>query len=373
VSAVRPIVPARMQRRTDDPGVGQWERFRRPRTAPTATLREAVGAELARLTDLGERSRMINLRTATRLFVREFGDVTLAELATRRDDVEAWFAWLATQRAGNTVRGIHGRVHGFLERLVVRGVIASNPARMPARELPSKQPQADYEVTIYTPAEVALLWHHPVPERRMAYRLVYGLGLRAGELAMEWRHVDFGLGAYPLVRVEQALNSKSKRIEDTKTGTRRRIPAHVAIGLEAWRDDGWRAAYGRAPTPSDFVVPHMVERGKTKGELRAWPETRLLHHLKLDARDAGLRPSTLRDARHWFVSQLTRAGADRRSIQRMTHTRERDVIEAYTHLDHETLSRAIALLPVGERAPLVALPTPGPAEPEQLLLFDLAR
>ena len=59
-----------------------------------------------------------HLRTALRPFLRDFGHRTLADLADSRDEVEAWFAWLATRRAGNTVRGIHGRVHGFFERLV---------------------------------------------------------------------------------------------------------------------------------------------------------------------------------------------------------------------------------------------------------------
>jgi integrase len=223
-------------------------------------------------------------------------------------------------------------------------LITTSPCDPPPPDLPRKV-DADPEWrdrAVFSVDEVRMLITDPrVPiRRRVEYALKALAGLRHGEVAgLRWRQIAPDA---PLPRLTVARSYDHAR---TKTGVARAVPIHPALAaiLVGWRRL-WPSVYDREPGPDDLVVP-----------------TR--HHTMLDATDAGrdmrdhLAALGLRvqasadrargghDLRAWMISTALEHGADGVALQRVTHTRPRDVIAGYTRLPWAALCAAVACLP----------------------------
>jgi integrase len=126
-------------------------------------------------------------------------------------------------------------LRGILDRAVLDGVIAMNPARGRGIELADETPEMRY----LTRDDVAAYLDACLPAYRPLAELLISTGLRLGEaLGLEWRDIDFDASA---LRVTRAL--KLSGIGSTKTD-KPRIVYVDKILLEMLREH--RKATGRA-------------------------------------------------------------------------------------------------------------------------------
>ena len=152
------------------------------------------------------------------------------------------------------------------------------------------------------------------PQQRAVLELLYGAGLRVGEVeALNRGDVDFAQG---LVRVRRG-----------KGGKERWVPLGPQ-GLAAVRE-----AFDRSDVRDPAAPAFYNTRG---GRLRARSIRRLVEKVGKEVDVFGLHPHALR---HSFATHLLDSGADLRGIQELLGHASLSTTQRYTHVSVEALQR----------------------------------
>jgi integrase len=244
-----------------------------------------------------------------------------------------------------TVLNVVGTLRKMLHDAKFEEVIETAPEIDPA-ELPQKVDKDPEwrELATYERAEViAILTSEKIPpERRIQYAMKALAGLRHGEVAgARWRSYTPDLLPLGKLTIARTYQDKS-----TKTKVPRPVPVHPELArmLEAWRKL-WPEVYGDEPTPDDFIVP-------TRNRTPIDPDDAVVA-FKVDLDEIGLRIQAGEhrdrgghDLRAWFMSTAIEDGAEVAVLQRVTHTKKKDVVSGYTRLPWHVLCAAVAKLQV---------------------------
>lgn len=248
--------------------------------------------------------------------------------------------------APRTIINIHGVMSTMFRDAVVEELIPANPCVLKHGELPEKvdkDPEWRDKATYLVEEVLALITDKRIPvERRVQYALKALAGLRHGEVAgLRFRHWEPGM--QPLGRLVIATSYTKGR---TKTNVVRHHPVHPLLAriLTIWREVHWARIYEREPTPDDFIVPARTMRPVNKhtaGKNLKYDLGKTLE-LRLDAgeeRDRGGH-----DLRAWFITTAQEHGARREDIERITHTKKKDVVSGYSRSQWPQLCGAVAKL-----------------------------
>jgi integrase len=178
------------------------------------------------------------------------------------------------------------------------------------------------------------------PAARMFAALAFMTGMREGEICgRRWRDLDDGPTPLACLTVSSQYDDRPLKTEWGSKGEHpRKVPVHPALGaaLGWWKRDGFRAVYGRDPTPADFIVCRRGERGHTRSTAyKMWRKA---------CQDAGIRNRSLHSTRHTFVSLCRRGGASKDVLEQVTHNASGEIIDQYTHREWEELCAAVLAL-----------------------------
>jgi integrase len=249
--------------------------------------------------------------------------------------LDAFYAHLRKQggkggrpMAASSVHQVHAILSGALNRAVVWGWIAHNPARLatpPSIERTELQPPAVEDAARLLAVAVA-----EDPELGLFLRLAVVLGARRGELcALRWSDVDLDqdevLIAGGIVRVPgESLVDKA-----TKTHAKRRVALGPDTGelLRTHRlvQAKNALAFGTTLAPDAYVFSHAPD-----GSAPINPDG-ITHRFRRLARRLGVR-CRLHDLRHFMVTQLVAGGVDWRTVAgRAGHADGHMTLSTYAH------------------------------------------
>jgi integrase len=263
---------------------------------------------------------------------------TLGKLQLGRLDaatLDAFYAHLRKQggkggrpMAASSVHQVHAILSGALNRAVVWGWIASNPARLaspPSIERTDLQPPAVEDAARLLSVALA-----EDPELGLFLRLAVVLGARRGELcAVRWSDVDLDQGevliAGGIVRVpgeslvDKATKTHAKRRVAIGTDTAELLRAHrLAQAKDA-------LACGTTLAANAYVFSHTPD-----GSTPINPDS-ITHRFRRLARRLGVR-CRLHDLRHFMVTQLVAGGVDWRTVAgRAGHADGHMTLSTYAH------------------------------------------
>jgi integrase len=258
--------------------------------------------------------------------------------------------------APRTVRHIYSLIRRMFSAAVIDEVIEASPVVVAKGVLPKnvdKDPSWRAGA-IYDRDELVRLVSDPlVPPDRRILNAIKGLtGIRHGEAAgLRWcnRFAE----AKPLGKLVVA---RSYDKDGTKTQVSRLAPIHPVLAqlLDEWWQTGWEAMYGRAPTPSDYVVPRSISAtppGEDEdGDL--WQADQAFKLFTADLEALGMRPRRGHDLRRTFITLAQEDGARRDVLQVITHAPDAaDIMSLYTTYPWSTLCAEVAKLQI-------ALPEP---------------
>lgn len=192
----------------------------------------------------------------------------------------------------------------------------------------------------------ALMLERPVPAlARALVRLACMTWARAGELAaLTFGDVNLSRKPLPMITISRAFQRTRNRIGTPKVQRYRYVPGTPPMieWLESWRRWGWASIFGRAPTPSDFIVPTPDRYGAPR-VMR--PER--AEDLIAAACDAvGIRRRSPHDIRRTCATLAEEeAKVDVRAIDAILHAPEpRTVSERYRIVTYPWLCTEIAKL-----------------------------
>lgn len=289
-----------------------------------------------------ERSRIENHILPT------LGGLALTELRPRHvRDLIATLRSKASARgkplAPRTVRSCRAILHRMLQDAVVDELIPSNPCVLKHGELPGKvdADPAWRAGAVFTREETIAIINDPrVPEdRRVIYALMFLGGLRFGEAAaLRWRAYDAAAEPLGKLLVATSFSTKKRKEKATKTQRPRELPVHRALALilAAWKRDGFKRQFGKAPTADDLIIPSREGRNRNAN-----------HGLKRFHEDLdrlGLRQRRQHDLRRTFISLALADGARKDVLRWVTHGPSGDIIDQYTTLPWSALCEAVTCL-----------------------------
>jgi len=133
-----------------------------------------------------------------------------------------------------------------------------------------------------------------------------------------------------------------------KTGVSREVPVHPVLAqlLEEWRELGFRQAFGRNPTPGDFIAPNRDFNCRTADAA----DDDFLD----DLAKIGLRRRRGHDSRRTFTTIAQIDGARRDILKVITHAPSTDdIVGVYTSFPWPVLCQQVACIktprPTGSR------------------------
>jgi integrase len=191
-------------------------------------------------------------------------------------------------------------------------------------------------------------------DRRVFYALEGIGGLRLGEAAgLRFRHHDAGL--MPLGAILVATSYDKGR---TKTKQPRRMPVHplLAAILAEWKQSGWAAMMGRAPTADDLVVPlppeHAARRRESPTREGMRSKTYCFKRFRDDLLTLGFRHRRGHDLRRTIISLSREDGARKDILELCTHNPKKkgSSIAVYTTFPWEALCAEVAKLRISRRS-----------------------
>lgn len=249
--------------------------------------------------------------------------------------------------APRTVLNVYGVLRTMFRDVMRDELIDKNPCDPTPPELPEKMdkdPEWRDRAVWEMQEVIALVTDERLPvERRVQYALKSLAGLRHGEVAgLRWRNWDDT--EKPLTKLSIARSYNNKR---TKTKVTRPVPVHPELAkvLRLWREQHWPRIYGRVHSADDLIVPTRTQKPVSANDA--------VRYLKDDAATLGfnLEVSAHRDRgghdlRGWFITTCLDNGASIEALQRVTHTKPKDVMSGYTRLPYSSLCTAVQCLPI---------------------------
>ena len=263
---------------------------------------------------------------------------TLGKLPLGRLDaatLDAFYAHLRKQggkggrpMAASSVHQVHAILSGALNRAVVWGWIASNPARLaspPSIERADMQPPAVEDAARLLSVALA-----EDPELGLFLRLAVVLGARRGELcAVRWSDVDLDQGEVLIAGGIVRVPGESLVDKATKTHAKRR----VAIGAdtaELLRTHRLAQAKDALACGTTLAADAYVFSHAPDGSVPINPDS-ITHRFRRLARRLGVR-CRLHDLRHFMVTQLVAGGVDWRTVAgRAGHADGHMTLSTYAH------------------------------------------
>jgi integrase len=230
--------------------------------------------------------------------------------------------------AASSVHQVHAILSGALNRAVVWGWRADNPARLaspPSIERTDMQPPAVEDAARLLAVAVA-----EDPELGLFLRLAVVLGARRGELcAVRWSDVDLDQGEVLIAGGIVRVPGESLLDKATKTHAKRRVAigADTAELLRAhWLAQAKDAlACGTTLAADAYVFSHIPD-----GSAPINPDG-MTHRFRRLARRLGVR-CRLHDLRHFMVTQLVAGGVDWRTVAgRAGHADGHMTLSTYAH------------------------------------------
>lgn len=295
--------------------------------------------------------------------------LTTADLVGWVERLKARKSRLGGTLAPRSISRFAGTLGRALDHAVSLGLLATSPYdRLPKGTIPAirdKVPGARRTWRYSTEEISALLWDRRIPiDRRVTYALAFATGGRFSEIAAlrwsDWEPAVQPLGRLTLSRGvtekrrigKRPAGTPPERVEKgTKTGAVKEAPVHPVLAhvLTAWRAEGWQALFGRAPTPTDLIVPNRKGAARLAGS--SW------NLLQRDCTAVGIRPRKLHGTRHTTIRQARDAGADREAIRGITHAApSKDAFDGYDDPSWERVCREVLKLDLG--------PIPGDSAPD---------
>ena len=247
----------------------------------------------------------------------------------------------ATKIAPRTVRHVFATIHRMFKSAVIDEVIETNPVIVEKGTLPKnvdKDPSWRATAVFDRPELVSLISDRRLPELRRMLNALKGLAaLRHGEAAgVLWS--DYHAACSPLGKLVIARSYEKER---TKTQVSREVPVHPVLAqlFGHWHDHGWFAAFGRKPTPDDFIIPGV------DGEV--WEAHDADDYFKDDLTSLGIRHRRGHDLRRTFITLAQVDGARHDLLKVITHGPSADdIVSLYTTFPWPSLCAEVAKLSV---------------------------
>jgi integrase len=249
--------------------------------------------------------------------------------------LDAFYAHLRKQggkggrpMAASSVHQVHAILSGALNRAVVWGWIASNPARLaspPSVERADTRPPA-----VEDAARLLAVAMAEDSELGLFLRLAVVLGARRGELcAVRWSDVDLDQGEVLIAGGIVRVPGESLLDKATKTHAKRRVAvgADTVELLSAHRLAQAKDALacGTTLAADAYVFSHVPD-----GSAPINPDG-ITHRFRRLARRLGVR-CRLHDLRHFMVTQLVAGGVDWRTVAgRAGHADGHMTLGTYAH------------------------------------------
>lgn len=275
----------------------------------------------------------------------EIGHIALAKIET--EDLRPLLRELVKGgRAGATIWAYRTWIRTVLKDAVVDGLIPSNPAdRFRRGEFPSRRPKRPKDY--FDLREVQQLLDGTEGRDRVILAVGPLTGVRLAEIL--GLHVgDYVRAAKPLpmLRIAYSWREREGARGETKTDVVREMPVHPALAhiLNDWIDRGWRDRYGRAPKPTDWLVPSDYAHGQRSGRLRPLRSGTVRQILYRALDRLGMRRRLQHDFCRTFVTALREAGAPRDLVKFLRHPRPSEVHDLYLIWPWSTLCEAVSRL-----------------------------
>lgn len=226
-----------------------------------------------------------------------------------------------------TVRRFYSLVSVIFKDAAVRGHVGQSPCILGAEHLPKRAPPSGRQ-KIVSFSDFFQLLEVVTPQRKAIYSALFLTGARVGEVAgLNWADWDKSrqpLGALSVLR--QFHTGRARVEEGTKTGVLKVLPVHrfLAAALSSWRLQ-YQKTTGFFPRGESPIFVTAIKR-------QHWRADSLRNQFKRDLKKAGLPVShTPHDFRHSFITHALAAGADSRTVRKITHPNPRDILDQYTH------------------------------------------
>jgi integrase len=249
--------------------------------------------------------------------------------------LDAFYAHLRKQggkggrpMAASSVHQVHAILSGALNRAVVWGWTAHNPARLatpPSIERTDLQPPAVEDAARLLAVALA-----EDPELGLFLRLAVVLGARRGELcALRWSDVDLDQGEVLIAGGIVRVPGKSLVDKATKTHAKRRV-ALGADTVELLRAHRLTQAKNALAFGTTLALDAYVFSHDPDGSTPINPDG-ITHRFRRLARRLGVR-CRLHDLRHFMVTQLVAGGVDWRTVAgRAGHADGHMTLSTYAH------------------------------------------
>jgi integrase len=230
--------------------------------------------------------------------------------------------------AASSVHQVHAILSGALNRAVVWGWTAHNPARLatpPSIERTDLQPPAVEDAARLLAVALA-----EDPELGLFLRLAVVLGARRGELcALRWSDVDLDQGEVLIAGGIVRVPGKSLVDKATKTHAKRRV-ALGADTVELLRAHRLTQAKNALAFGTTLALDAYVFSHDPDGSTPINPDG-ITHRFRRLARRLGVR-CRLHDLRHFMVTQLVAGGVDWRTVAgRAGHADGHMTLSTYAH------------------------------------------
>jgi len=230
--------------------------------------------------------------------------------------------------AASSVHQVHAILSGALNRAVVWGWTAHNPARLatpPSIERTDLQPPAVEDAARLLAVALA-----EDPELGLFLRLAVMLGARRGELcALRWSDVDLDQGEVLIAGGIVRVPGKSLVDKATKTHAKRRV-ALGADTVELLRAHRLTQAKNALAFGTTLALDAYVFSHDPDGSTPINPDG-ITHRFRRLARRLGVR-CRLHDLRHFMVTQLVAGGVDWRTVAgRAGHADGHMTLSTYAH------------------------------------------
>jgi integrase len=240
--------------------------------------------------------------------------------------------------APRTVRLIFGALRLMFKSAVIDEHISASPVVVEAGVLPKnidKDPTWRSTAIFEREELVSIISDARIPLYHRVFYALEGLaGVRHGEAAaLRWS--DRNKSCRPLAKLTVARSGKKDR---TKTQLTREVPIHPSLAtiLDEWEATGWAATFGRAPRPTDLIVPSETNKIRS-------PAT-TLKEFHADLERIGLRTRRGHDLRRTFVTLIRVDGGRSEVLRPITHPGEKDIIGLYTTFPWPVVCEELAKL-----------------------------
>ena len=267
--------------------------------------------------------------------------------------------------APHTIRNVYGIVAAMFRDAAVAGHIDATPCILDKTELGmdryvDEDAQAECR---YSRDQLESLISDPrIEEHGRMFVALGGLaGLRLGEIA-GLRVSDLDTTARPLWRLKVATTYDGRATKTLKT---RMVPVHPTLQrlLESWFRFGFARTFGRAPTPSDPIVPRAPRKWSRAGSAGR-PHTEKTGGDLMDRCLAAIglpKPAKKTHAlRSTFISLAIEDGASDYQLERVTHTTKSKsgrAFDLYNRPAWEALCSEVSKLRVTVRVTVVDFST----------------